>query len=114
MATLINNILDFISRFQGSENTFLHGCCYWFAYILREEYGAEILYEPVEGHFLSSLTIDEEPHLFDIRGDVTELYLSKPLYTIFWLRQNEPGWYHRILRDCRHFLSPADETLKTA
>ena len=31
-------ILDFIDRFKGSEEVFLHGCCYWFAHILNDRF----------------------------------------------------------------------------
>lgn len=73
-------VIDFIRQFHDYDTgevtqTFRSGMCYWFAYILRGRFpGAEIVYEPVEGHFMAQIG----GRLFDIRGDVTDLYLEEP------------------------------------
>lgn len=105
-------IEDFIKHFKGSKQTFLFGCCYWFAYILHQRFGLEIVYEPVEGHFMAGelLNTDSARMLFDIRGDVTDKYISNRLYRIDWLMANEPKWYAHLMRDCRDFISiPYDD-----
>ena len=73
-------IKDFCQYDKHGEvaKTFLNGYCYWFSKMLdgRFLYG-EILYEPVEGHFVYKLY----DHYYDIRGDVTEEYAGKKFYT---------------------------------
>ena len=54
-----DEVLAFIKHFEGARETFLHGCCYWFAHILSERFwlreNVVILYEPVEGHFITQI-----------------------------------------------------------
>ena len=99
-----NYILDFIARFKGSEEVFLHGCCYWFAKILSERFylreGAEIKYEPVEGHFVTKIN----NRFYDVRGDVTELYRGKPMYDMYELHRDDCKLYNHLMRDCRDFI----------
>lgn len=119
MSGKINEIIDFISHFSGSETTFLYGCCYWFARILEERfimtYHTKILYEPVEGHFITAIAKNTEPvRYYDIRGDVTELYAGMELYTPEWLRDNEPNWYRHIMRDCRDFIDTDDNDMEVS
>lgn len=98
-------ILDFINHFKGSEDVFLHGCCYWFARILHERfelvdnYDVDIMYEPVEGHFLSKI----RNRFYDVRGDVTELYRGKPMYDLWEMHKNDIKMYRHLMRDCRDF-----------
>ncbi len=73
----LNEVEKFIKKLkvyehgQVLDHTFRKGFCYWFAYILEGRFpGAQIVYEPVEGHFLTEI----DGRLYDIRGDVTELY----------------------------------------
>lgn len=111
-----SRVTDFIQNFKDSEDTFLHGCCYWFAFILHKRFALDIVYEPVEGHFLAispGMGIPCKPnrvhHIFDIRGDVTDLYNTCTLYPVRWLSINEPNWYTHLMRDCRDFLPAIDE-----
>ena len=101
-----SKIVKFISRFRGSEDTFLHGCCYWFAHILMVRFGLEVVYEPVEGHFLARGCNGK---FYDIRGDVTSNYAGLEVYTLTWLKSNEPTWYKHIMRDCRDLIEPTEE-----
>ena len=129
----MNEIEDFISHFHGAEDTFLHGCCYWFARILEQRFIAThactILYEPIEGHFVARLAtrvfwklddngeyvIDEDAtRLYDVRGDVTEMYGGKELINVRKLRGTDPSWYRHLMRDCRDFIRPTDEELNYA
>lgn len=102
-------ILNFISRFHGSEYVFLHGCCYWFASILDyrfyQEANTQIMYEPVEGHFITKIN----NHFYDVRGDVTELYRGKPMYEMNDMIRSNPKMYHHLMRDCRDFEEVEDD-----
>ena len=71
-------ILDFIKHFQneGTISTFMEGCCYWFAYILKSRFiFGKIMYEPILGHFLYKYS----NKCYDIRGEVdsTSLHLEE-------------------------------------
>ncbi len=96
-------ILNFISRFSGSENTFLHGCCYWFARILRERFSweccVELVHEPIEGHFLARIN----GRLYDVRGDVTDMYVKRTLEKLSDVRYEDYQRYRRLMYDCRDF-----------
>lgn len=76
-----DRVLYFISKFKSYEKdevlekTFLKGYCYQFAIILKDRFDGEILYEPIEGHFVTMIG----DKLYDIRGDVTSLYKDKNL-----------------------------------
>ena len=100
-----NTILRFIDHFKGSEDTFLHGCCYWFSVILYDrfcffsDHAVQIWYEPVEGHFVTKI----ENHFYDVRGDVTELYRGKPMYNMHEMLRYDGKMYERLMRDCRDF-----------
>lgn len=67
---------DFILCFSKFGNdvkrAFIEGCCYWFAYILKERFApnARIICLPQEGHFVTK--IGEK--YYDITGNVTKRY----------------------------------------
>ena len=64
-------VLDFIRNFKGSEDTFLNGCCYWFAFILCNRFPeAVMMYDPVINHFVTQI----DGRLYDITGEVTQEY----------------------------------------
>lgn len=89
-------ILAFIQNFKGSEEVFLNGCCYWFAFILQERFGGNMMYEPVINHFVQEIG----GRLYDVSGDVTEQYTTE--YLMFWadMEGSYPSLYRRIIRDC--------------
>lgn len=124
----MKEVLDFISHFKGAEDTFLHGCCYWFAWILKErfdghDYYVTIFHDPIEGHFIARFVINPalrwmhpetyyEPldvHFFDIRGDVTEMYNEEDLENMWVMEQFEERRWGRLMCDCREFISPDDD-----
>ena len=123
------DMLDFISHFKGSEDVFLHGCCYWFAWILywrfrdsaaKAMWVKNIMYEPVQGHFIFGVCdmklfdgkTDKNFMYFDVRGDVTDMYKGKELYTIRKMMDEMPDYYRRLMRDCRDFINPEDQELE--
>jgi len=120
-----DEIIHFIKQFSAAKETFLHGCCYWFAWILywrfreaaaKAAWVANILYEPVQGHFIFGICdtklldgkTDDNFMYFDVRGDVTDMYKGKELYTIRKMMDEMPDYYRRLMRDCRDFLPPVD------
>ena len=117
-------IRRFIKHFDGAQDVFINGCCYWFARILNGRFSAMlandmhvgyILYEPVEGHFLFGVADVRELHgddrafeYYDIRGNVTRLYKGKELYTIRRMIDEMPDYYDHLMRNCRDFEDDED------
>lgn len=103
-----DEVLAFIKHFEGARETFLHGCCYWFAHILSERFwlreSVAILYEPVEGHFITQIG----GRYYDVRGDVTDLYRGFRLYTLDAMRRDGSAMYRHLMRDCRDFIDPEE------
>lgn len=59
----MQDVVDFVKHFKGSEEVFLNGCCYWFARILQDRfhehgYLVDIFHDPIEGHFLARFIED--------------------------------------------------------
>lgn len=94
-------ILEFIQYFNESKNTFLNGCCYWFAFILKERFNATIYYDSILDHFISK--IGEE--FYDVRGNVTEQlsYLKNhkdALIKFDDLKDIDPALYIKVVNGC--------------
>lgn len=113
-----NKVEDFIANFSEARHCFLYGCCYWFCEILMNRFKDEvwhmaIVYEPKQGHFLTKIREDfySPEHYYDIRGDVTEDYNDKSLYTLDYLKTIEPKYYDNLMRDCREFIEREDEAV---
>lgn len=109
-----DEIVQFIKNFSAAKDTFLNGCCYWFAFILSARFHCGIImYEPVEGHFVYAVSDNgniggihgQGFHFYDVRGDVTELYADKPLYSLDYLDKHDPPYYARLMRDCRDIIN---------
>lgn len=90
-------VLKFINfRWKDSDAHWLDGNCYWFAHILCTRFPyLEIIYLPVQGHFVAGRI--EDRLYFDWTGivkvDEVPLYLS-------WIKEHDYQWYSRIIRDC--------------
>ena len=113
----MQDVLDFIVHFAGSEDTFLNGCCYWFAFILQTRfdnngYFVDIFYEPVDGHFITRFiaqkkdTLSDDVRFFDIRGDVTDLYSESELENMWLLQRTDERRWTKLMCDCRDFIEP--------
>lgn len=94
-------VLKFINRFnpksEDVRSTFMDGCCYWFAFILRHRFftdDSEIMYDPVANHFGTRIG----DAVYDITGNVTEQYNWIP-----WYRIDDETHRMRIIRDCIKF-----------
>ena len=93
-------ISRFIDRFvccANTTDTFQHGCCYWFAFILYERFksdGASIEYDEISNHFGTRIN----GVVYDITGDVTSKYKWVP-----WDSINDETHRNRIVNDCIMF-----------
>lgn len=89
-------ILDFIKHFQneGTISTFMEGCCYWFAHILKSRFVfGSIVYEPIMCHFLYQL----DGICYDITGEVD----TSKLHIVDWntYELNSP-FRKKVHKDC--------------
>lgn len=96
MNTDKKEILNFIKNFNGAENVFLNGCCYWFAFILLSRFGGEIKYFEILNHFVTNIN----GRLYDISGDVTEKYKDEIIKKWEDVEDYDPSLFNRIVRDC--------------
>lgn len=91
-------ILSFIAHFQRPDTieVFTNGMCYWFAVILLERFGGDILYDMEIGHFVC----DVGGRLYDVTGDVTERIGNSSLVCWDFLPEHDNLLYERLMRDC--------------
>lgn len=88
-----STILHFISQFAAARETFLGGCCYWFAVILRERFEAEIYYDPIENHFVGKIG----RQFYDVTGTLPDNGRYIPWETY---KDTDEAHYNRLVRDC--------------
>ena len=89
-------VLDFIHR-RWNKDTYdwTHGNCYWFAWILWEEFeDMYIYYLPIEGHFVAGMY----GHYYDANG---EYFCKEEPIEILDIKFNDPVWWARLMRDCK-------------
>lgn len=95
-----SEVIGFINRFTSNGTntkiieTFLYGCCYWFAAILEQrfkDFNAYIVYSVVDNHFATQIG----DRVYDISGDITDKYKF-----IRWDEYDDDSHRKRILRDC--------------
>jgi len=48
-----NRVLEFIKRRFPQDSNWLNGNCYYFALILSDRFDGEILYDVIDGHFVT-------------------------------------------------------------
>ena len=90
-----NEIQDFISRRFPTEDKWLNGNCYWFAFILRERFPElDIYYDPIVGHFYAG----DGKVFYDWHGQHEKLELLK----LSVIHATDPLWYARLMRDCKN------------
>ena len=100
-------IIDFIEQFQqfGSDVTdcFSFGMCYYFALILQERFGANIMYEPIMNHFAGEI----DGYIYDITGLISNC--GDPKW-VHWETYQKEDVLHtsRIFRDCIYKLRLED------
>lgn len=86
------DVEEFTAKRFDIDCKWLSGNCYYFALILKERFGGEIYYDPIEGHFFLKTFIGN----FDYNGSYTpnsEIKLES-------IKEKDPLWYNRLLEDC--------------
>ena len=97
MAADVGNFIKRFTEHESTSETFLNGCCYWFAYILYRRFlrqNSRIMYDQVENHFGTQIG----GRVYDISGDVTTKYDWIP-----WEELGDDMHKSRIVRDCIMF-----------
>lgn len=95
----MDKVISFINKFKFAykgelEFVFTSGNCYYFAVILKERFGGEIYYLPIDNHFVCK--IDKE--YYDITGKAG--FNEKPYK---WDNYPDELEKKRIIRDCINF-----------
>lgn len=88
-----NLVTRFIKHFQneGTIKTFTEGCCYYFALILKERFGGDIMYDEVDNHFACLIG----SKVYDVTGEVIGNFIDWDSY-----KRMEPLNAQRVIRDC--------------
>lgn len=104
---LYNKVINFILKFKSASDCFLNDCCYWFSNILRMRFMScddvviSIVYDQNKDHFLAKFYFPfiNITRLFDIRGDVTDLYDYENLKELYAIRREDNLLYDRLNSD---------------
>lgn len=87
-------VIEFIKRRWQFDSHWIDGNCYWFTYILTSRFPhLDIYYLPIVGHFVAG----DCENFYDWTGLVT---LTEKPWWFSNLKEIEPNWYARIVRDC--------------
>ena len=87
---------------------FTQGCCYWFAFILKERFQGKIVYDPVIGHFACQIGCN----VYDIKGNIDKQYGPNFFNWHDWdtweiYANGEPsGARTRVIKDCILKINP--------
>lgn len=105
-------VIKFINHFTAKGrkdqviDTFLNGCCYWFAFILfqrfKNEAKTEIVYDVIENHYACRIN----GKVYDIRGEVPDKY-----NWILWDDVWDPRQREYLTRDCIKFEEMKEDDL---
>lgn len=92
------DIANFIDKRFPESGRWVNGNCYFFAVILKDVFGGDIVYDPIDGHFLLQFRNGD---LYDYTGkvDLPEKQLNA---LVDWDTYAfvDPLHYSRIVRDC--------------
>lgn len=92
MAKVIDKaITDFIQRRFPTDSNWLSGNCYYFAIILRERFGGKILYDVLNGHFVTEI--------YGVKYDWQGVCDNGGIY-LDWETFEDAEQKQRIIRDC--------------
>ena len=102
---VVKDVEEFITYFDGTQDNFLNGNCYWFAVILNERLWqfyplCRIVYNQVDNHFAIMIRLeDDTTFLFDASGYIG--HYDKDKWVLFDdYQRNEPLDAARVWRDC--------------
>ena len=106
MTFQMNKVEKFIKKFKfiyskELEYVFTRGNCYFFAVILREHFGGEIYYLPIENHFVCCIG----KNFYDITGKIK---LMEHPYKWTDYKDFDELDYKRVVRDCLNFETRKD------
>lgn len=91
-------ILEFIHRRFPMDCGWMNGNCFYFAKILQARFYGEIVYDPIDGHFLFLAT---DGNLYDWTG--RREYTQEQRRKMFLWRDSaslDAKLHERIVRDC--------------
>ena len=104
---LVEDVEEFITYFDGTQDNFLHGNCYWFALILETRFWnfypeVDLMYNQVDNHFAVMIsTNDVAAFLFDASGCIGRYHEDDPQWQRWYkYRAIEPLDAARVYRDC--------------
>jgi hypothetical protein len=91
-------ILDFIKRRFPQDCHWLNGNCYFFAEILKARFSGDVVYDPIDGHFLLWAP---DNGFYDWTGR-REYDAERRRKMVMWIGydRKDPTHYNRIVRDC--------------
>lgn len=95
-----DKILEWIHRRFPQDSNWLNGNCYQFALLLNSTFEGEIVYDPIDGHFLFYSVCGR---FYDWSG--IRVYSRSYSQTfVKWsnYRQEDPLHYERVMRDCAY------------
>lgn len=104
--TSVNEVLDFIHRRFPHDCNWLNGNCLWFAFILQKRFpNMEILYLPIQGHFITGLkVINDTPQnsniktvYFDWTGEIEP---KEEVWSLSKIKEEDDLLYSHLIRDC--------------
>ena len=107
---LVKDVEEFITYFDGTQDNFLYGNCYWFATILKARFqnfypDVDIVYNQIDNHFAVMIAPDSiVAFLFDASGYIGR-YWEDGYDNSHWQRWDtyrtiEPLDAARVYRDC--------------
>ena len=93
-----NQILDFIKRRFPNDCNWMDGNCFFFAQILRARFHGDVVYDPIDGHFLLWAP---DGNFYDWTGkrEYDEAYVRKISIWSDYVTK-DPLHYSHIWRDC--------------
>lgn len=92
------DIIEFINRRFPEESNWMNGNCFYFAQILASRFHGEIIYDPIDGHFLFLASDDQ---LYDWTG--LRIYeKGRRRKMVVWrdYMNKDPLHFQHIWRDC--------------
>jgi hypothetical protein len=91
-------VLEFIKRRFPNDSHWMDGNCFYFAQMLKARFHGDVVYDPIDGHFLF-LASDNELYDWTGRRSYTKEERNKMVLWSNYSRK-DPLDYEHIVRDC--------------
>ena len=91
-------ILEFIKRRFPNDSHWMDGNCFYFAQILKARFHGDVVYDPIDGHFLF---LASDNQLYDWTG--RRIYTNEERRKMFLWKDcplKDPLHHDHIYRDC--------------